>query len=91
MSGRRLTTPILLSLLCGIFIAGRLHLKHWAHELNQYLSGTEGNDALVSIVFETIYLSLRIFVGGYGSYAVSRDLVGPMFRRQTGKQANSKV
>jgi hypothetical protein len=81
---------IAVSLICGIFIAGRLHLKQWAHELAGYSSGT-GNDALVSIVFETVYLLLRIFVGGYGSYAVFRDLIGPMFWEQTGRQAGAQT
>ena len=76
--------PVLLSLICGIFIAGRLHFKHWAHEIDQYRAGTE-DDALVSIIYETVYLLLRIFVGGYGSYAVFRDLIVPVFRQQTGE------
>ena len=75
---RRRLLPILLSLICGIFIAGRLHLKQWAHEFIRYQTGTE-NDTLVSIICETLYLLLRIFVGGYGSYAVFRDLLIPMF------------
>jgi hypothetical protein len=82
---RRRLIPIALSLICGIFIAGRSHFKHWAHENTRYQT-TRNNDALVSIVFETVYLLLRIFVGGYGSYAVFRDLIGPMFGQRTGKQ-----
>jgi hypothetical protein len=81
---RRLIS-VALSLICGIFIAGRLHFKHWAHELARYQT-VRDNDALVSIVFDTLYLLLRIFVGGYGSYAVFRDLIGPMFGQRTGKQ-----
>jgi len=79
---------VAISLICGVSIAGRLHLKLWAHEFVQYQDGKE-NDALVSIVFETVYLLLRILVGGYGSYAVFRDLIGPMFEKQTGKQAKA--
>jgi hypothetical protein len=82
---RRRLISVVLSLICGVLIAGRLHLKQWAHELVRYRTGTE-NDALVSIIYETVYLLLRIFVGGYGSYAVFRDLIGPMFRQQTGKE-----
>ena len=76
--------PVLLSLICGIFIAGRLHFLHWAHEFDRYRAGTE-DDALVLIIYETVYLLLRIFMGGYGSYAVFRDLIVPMFRQQTGE------
>lgn len=82
---RRRLISIATSLICGIFIAGRLHFKLWAHELVRYQNG-KANDALVSIVFDTVYLLLRIFVGGYGSYAVFRDLIGPMFQQQTAKQ-----
>ena len=86
-TARRQLIPIAISLICGIFIAGRLHLKQWAHEIDQYRAGTE-NDAfqLVSIAYETVYLLLRVLVGGYGSYAVFRDLIGPMFQQQTKKQ-----
>lgn len=81
---RRLIS-VAISLVCGIFIAGRLHLKQWAHEFVHYRDGKE-NDALVSIVFETVYPLLRIFVGGYGGYAVFRDLIGPIFQQHTTKQ-----
>lgn len=87
-TARRRLIPIAVSLICGIFIAGRLHLKQWAHEFVQYRDG-KGNDALVSIVFESVYLLLRILVGGYGGYALFRDLIGPMIQQQTGKQAKA--
>jgi hypothetical protein len=82
---RQRLISVALSLICGIFTTGRLYFKHWAHELARYRT-TRDNDALVSIVFETVYLLLRIFVGGYGSYAIFRDLIGPMFGQRTGKQ-----
>lgn len=81
---RRLISTAI-SLMCGIFITGRLHIKQWAHELVRYQTGSD-NDALVSIVYETVYLLLRILVGGYGSYAVFRDLISPMFREQARKE-----
>ena len=84
-SSRHLLISILLSLICGIFIAGRLHFHQWALELDRYRTGTESG-ALISLVYETVYLLLRILVGGYGSFAVSRDLFVPMFRRQTEPQ-----
>ena len=75
--------PVAINLIGGILIAGRLHFKQWAHEIIRY------RDALVLIVCETVYLLLRIFVGGYGSYAIFRDLIGPMFRQQTVEQAKA--
>lgn len=84
-TARRWLISVAGSLICGIFIAGRLRLKLWAHEFVRYRDEKE-NDALVSFVYETVYLLLRIFVGGYGSYAVFRDLIGPMFGQQTGKK-----
>lgn len=89
-AARRWLVPTALSLICGIFIAGRLHLKQWAHEFINYRTGTE-KDAFVSIVFETVYLLLRIFVGGYGSYAVFRDLIEPMLREEAGQKAKAKI
>jgi hypothetical protein len=79
---------IAISLIGGILIAGRLHFKQWAHEIVQYRDGKE-NDALVLIVYESVYLLLRIFVGAYGSYAIFRDLIGPMFRQESVKHAKA--
>lgn len=68
-ASRRLIS-VAISLVGGVLIAGRLHFKQWAHEIVQYRDGKE-NDALVLIVYETVFLLLRIFVGAYGSYAFS--------------------
>lgn len=75
-------------LICGVFIAGRLHFQRWCHEFERYRDVTEAG-TMVSVLYETVYLLLGILVGGYGSYAVCRDFLVPMFRQQTKKQSRA--
>lgn len=77
---RRRIIAVVIGLLSGMYVAGRVHFHQWAHEIDIYRAGQD-DGALVSALFETMHLIVRILIGGYGGYAVFRDIIGPMCRQ----------
>lgn len=70
---RKALLAILVILSSGILVVGRTNLVHASETFKGYAMANGDHD-LVGVVFETFYLLARVLVGGYGGYALLRDI-----------------
>lgn len=65
------TAFILAATGCGFWVAGSRNILYWTYEMSGWINGDNGPD-VVHIAYETVKLSARVTIAGYGSYGLLR-------------------